>query len=91
MLFSRFKSYQSGTWSKTKFLRKDLWKHPINKYDICIIFGTEEMMAQLEEKFENELIKGSSKVVACRFPLVKKKPVKVLSDGNVDTVWVYDF
>lgn len=48
------------------------------------------MMTKLEEKFEKELRKGT-KVIACRFPLSNKKPIQVLSDGDVDTVWIYEF
>lgn len=47
-------------------------------------------MTKLEEKFEKELPKGST-VIACRFPLSNRKPSKILSDGDTDTVWVYKF
>lgn len=90
VLYSRFKSLQTGTSSKTKFFRKDLWKYPLNNYNYCVIFGVEEMMTRLEDKFEKELQKGSQ-VIACRFPLPNKKPIKVLSDGDVDSVWIYQF
>lgn len=48
------------------------------------------MMPRLEEKFEKELEKGS-KVIACRFPLPNKKPINIITDGDVDTVWIYEF
>ena len=47
------------------FARQDLWKSDMSKYDNVVIFGVEQMMAQLEEKLEKEL-KGGSTVVACR-------------------------
>ena len=37
----------------------------MSKYDNVVIFGVEQMMAQLEEKLEKELKDGST-VVACR-------------------------
>jgi hypothetical protein len=55
-----------------------------------VIFGVEEMMPRLEEKFESELAKGS-KVIACRFPLPNRKAAKVIVDEGVDTVWIYEF
>jgi hypothetical protein len=87
VLYSRLASLRSGTSQNTKFFRKDLWKFPLTTYQYCIIFGVEEMMERLEEKFERELPKGST-VVACRFPLPNKKPTKVLPDSEV---WVYEF
>jgi len=48
------------------------------------------MMTKLEEKFDKELKKGST-VIACRFPLPTKSPTRVLSDGDVDSVWIYEY
>lgn len=47
------------------------------------------MMEKLEEKFEKEL-PANSTIIACRFPLKKRKPCRILSDGETDTVWVYN-
>ncbi|XP_070494064.1 ATP synthase subunit C lysine N-methyltransferase [Chironomus tepperi] len=90
VLYSRLASLRSGTSKNTKFFRKDLWKYPLDSYNYCVIFGVEEMMIKLEEKFDKELKKGST-VIACRFPLPNKSPTRVLSDGDVDTVWIYDY
>jgi hypothetical protein len=80
---------RSGVSDRTKFYRKDLWKFPLSSYNYCVIFGVEEMMEKLEEKFEKELLPGST-IIACRFPLKTRKPTSVLSDGETDTVWVYN-
>lgn len=88
VLYSRFAAMRAGVSKTTKFYRKDLWKFPLSSYNYCIIFGVQEMMEKLEDKFDAELQKDST-VIACRFPL-KKKPSQVLSDGETDTVWVYD-
>lgn len=49
------------------------------------------MMSRLEDKFEKELHPGAT-VIACRFPLSNKKPIRIISDGgDTDTVWVYQF
>lgn len=79
----------SGVANKTKFYRKDLWKFPLSSYNYCVIFGVEEMMEKLEEKFDRELPLTST-IIACRFPLKNRKPSQVLSDGETDTVWVYE-
>lgn len=73
---------------KAKFYRKDLWKFPLSSYNYCIIFGVEEMMEKLEEKFEKEL-PASSTIIACRFPLKNRIPSEVITDGDTDSVWVY--
>lgn len=88
VLYSRLSARTSGVSDKTKFFRRDLWKFPLSSYNYCIIFGVEEMMGKLEEKFDKELPKSST-IIACRFPLKNRKPSQVLSDGETDTVWVY--
>lgn len=45
-------------------------------------------MEDLTEKFNNEL--KESTVVACRFPLPSKSPIKIIGTG-IDRVWVYHF
>ncbi|CRK92512.1 CLUMA_CG006083, isoform A, partial [Clunio marinus] len=88
-LYSRIAALRGGVSKTAKFYRKDLWKFPLSSYNYCVIFGVEEMMEKLEEKFQNELKDGST-IIACRFPLKNWKPTKVLSDGDTDTVWVYN-
>ena len=56
---------RAGLRGQATFARQDLWKSDMSKYDNVVIFGVEQMMAQLEEKLEKEL-KGGSTVVACR-------------------------
>jgi hypothetical protein len=79
---------RSGVSANTKFYRKDLWKFPLSSYNYCVIFGVEEMMEKLEEKFEKEL-PANSTIIACRFPLKNRKPSQVIQDGDTDSVWVY--
>lgn len=89
VLYSRFSALRSGVSKNTKFFRKDLWKFPLSSYNYCVIFGVEEMMKPLEEKFIKEMPKDS-RIIACRFPLPTMQPTNVISDGETDTVWVYD-
>ena len=67
MYFSilRFAAVRAGLRGQATFARQDLWKSDMSKYDNVVIFGVEQMMAQLEEKLEKELKDGST-VVACR-------------------------
>ena len=67
MYFSilRFAAVRAGLRGQATFARQDLWKSDMSKYDNVVIFGVEQMMAQLEEKLEKELKDGSA-VVACR-------------------------
>lgn len=89
VLYSRLAALRAGVSDHTKFYRKDLWKFPLSSYNYCVIFGVEEMMEKLEEKFEKEL-PATSTIIACRFPLKNRKPSQIFSDGETDTVWVYD-
>ncbi|XP_015597730.2 protein FAM173B [Cephus cinctus] len=87
VLYSRFQAVSQGISSKTSFYRKDLWKFNVNKYDNVVIFGVEQMMNDVEEKFIREL-RSNCTIVACRFPLPNVKPLNTIGHG-VDTVWVY--
>lgn len=88
VLYSKVSAVKNGFGASTKFFRKDLWKYNVSKYDNIVIFGVEQMMADLEKKFLNEC-KPECHIVACRFPLPNMTPVKTYGHG-VDTVWVYD-
>lgn len=85
--YSRLKSLTSGTLSKTSFIRKDMWKYNLSKYDNVVIFGVDQMMQEIEDKFCTEL-REDSVIVACRFPLPSIRAIKTIGEG-VDTVWVY--
>eukprot|EP00088_Acartia_fossae_P060320 TRINITY_DN7220_c0_g1_i10.p1 TRINITY_DN7220_c0_g1~~TRINITY_DN7220_c0_g1_i10.p1 ORF type:complete len:246 (+),score=44.12 TRINITY_DN7220_c0_g1_i10:44-781(+) len=85
--YSRYKARMAGLSRMTGFYRADLWKHNLNKYDNIVIFGVEQMMADLEKKMISE-VKPDSLVVACRFKFPGLKPIKEIGSG-VDTVWTY--
>ncbi|XP_014245623.1 protein FAM173B isoform X1 [Cimex lectularius] len=88
VLYSKFAAFKAGLSKSTNFYRRDLWAFPIHSYRNVVIFGTEEMMADIEEKFSKELL--NSNVVACRFPLPNREPIKTIGSG-IDTVWLYEF
>lgn len=85
--FSRLKARQLGLSRSSSFYRTDLWKHDLNQYDNIVIFGVEQMMADLEKKMIKE-VKHDSLVVACRFKFPGLVPIKEIGTG-VDTVWTY--
>ncbi|XP_046753897.1 ATP synthase subunit C lysine N-methyltransferase isoform X1 [Diprion similis] len=85
--YSRFTAITRGLSTRVTFFRKDLWKFNLKKYDNVVIFGVQQMMDEVEEKFNSEL-KRDSLIIACRFPLPNLEPVAILGHG-VDTVWVY--
>ncbi|XP_044261392.1 ATP synthase subunit C lysine N-methyltransferase [Tribolium madens] len=88
VLYSRLNSLRKSLSKKTTFYRKDLWSFHVGDYDNIVIFGVEQMMAALENKFNTECKNGCI-VVACRFPLPNRKPFKTFGHG-VDTVWAYE-
>uniref|UniRef100_A0A0A9W502 Protein FAM173B n=2 Tax=Lygus hesperus TaxID=30085 RepID=A0A0A9W502_LYGHE len=88
VLYSRISALRSGVSRNASFHRKDLWTFDLKPYDNIVIFGVKEMMADLNEKFDKEL--SNTHVVACRFPLPNRQPIKVHGTG-IDTVWLYHF
>ncbi|XP_017781383.1 PREDICTED: protein FAM173B [Nicrophorus vespilloides] len=90
VLYSRIDAFKRGksVSSRTNFFRKNLWKYGISDYDNIVIFGVEQMMADLEKKFIAEC-KSDCKIIACRFPLPNLKPIRTVGEG-VDTVWLYE-
>lgn len=85
--YSRLSALTKGLSSQTSFFRKDLWKYNLQNYNNVVIFGVEQMMEDIEEKFNTELQKNSV-IIACRFPLPSKQPIATIGEG-VDTVWIY--
>ena len=62
-------------------------KYNLKNYDNVCIFGVEQMMEKLDQKFHEEL-KPGTRIVVCRFPLKDREPVEVFGSG-IDTVWLY--
>ncbi|KAK0177373.1 hypothetical protein PV328_001435 [Microctonus aethiopoides] len=87
VLYSKISAYIQGLSSKAIFHQKDLWNINLNKYDNVILFGVEQMMPQIEQKFIAEL-KHDCTIVVCRFPLPTMTPIKIIGHG-VDKVWIY--
>ncbi|XP_014273362.1 ATP synthase subunit C lysine N-methyltransferase [Halyomorpha halys] len=88
VFYSKINSIRLGFSKNANFYCQDLWKFQLQPYKNVVIFGVKEMMEELTEKFNNEL--KDSTVVACRFPLPSKKPIKIIGTG-IDRVWVYHF
>ncbi|XP_030754508.1 ATP synthase subunit C lysine N-methyltransferase [Sitophilus oryzae] len=88
VLYSKIKAFKSGLSSKnSKFIKADLWKYNISNYDVIVIFGVDQMMKDLEKKFNDEC-KPTCNILACRFPLPNMTPIKTVGCG-IDTVWLY--
>ncbi|KAK2588650.1 hypothetical protein KPH14_006416 [Odynerus spinipes] len=85
--YSRLMAVTKGLSSQTSFLRRDLWKCNLRDYDNVVIFGVEQMMEDIEQKFNTELQRDSV-IIACRFPLPNKDPIATIGEG-VDAVWIY--
>ncbi|XP_011497392.1 PREDICTED: protein FAM173B [Ceratosolen solmsi marchali] len=85
--FSKLSAINHGVSSKTLFLRKNLWKYNLEKYDNIVIFVVTEMIEDLIAKFQSEL-KPNCSIIVCRFPLQNYKPISTIGEG-LDTVWVY--
>ncbi|KAI4484203.1 hypothetical protein M0804_007659 [Polistes exclamans] len=85
--YSRLMAFKNGLRSQTCFFRENLWKCDLRNYNNVILFGVEQMMGDIEEKFNTELQKDSV-IIACRFPLPNMNPIATIGEG-VDTVWLY--
>jgi protein-L-isoaspartate O-methyltransferase len=88
VFYSRLRAWRLGLDPHVSFVRTDLWKFDLKPFDNVVIFGVDEMMLPLKDKFEKELKLGS-RIVACRFPVEEWKPSSTIGEG-IDTVWVYD-
>ncbi|XP_066144685.1 ATP synthase subunit C lysine N-methyltransferase [Euwallacea fornicatus] len=88
VLYSKVAAIRQGLGKQTKFFRQDLWKYNVAKYDNIIIFGVEQMMTDLENKFLQEC-KSDCRILACRFPMPNLTPTKTIGHG-IDTVWIYE-
>jgi len=87
VLYSKIAAGLLGLRRNATFQRLDLWKTDLSEYDKIVIFGVAEMMPTLRDKLLKEM-KKESKVVACRFPIPKWKPIDMIDQG-IDSVWVY--
>uniref|UniRef100_A0A8D8ULQ0 Protein FAM173B n=1 Tax=Cacopsylla melanoneura TaxID=428564 RepID=A0A8D8ULQ0_9HEMI len=88
VLYSKWSAWRQGVSRDCSFFKTDLWKYSLRPYPNIVIFGVEQMMPPLEDKFCNELV--NSWVIACRFPLMHSKPVLTIGEG-IDAVWCYQF
>lgn len=85
--FCRLHSLFTGQMVKLKYVRGDLWKYPMNRYDYICIFGVESMM----KPFARYLIDQNNRnqiIFACRFPIEDLNQVDAVGSG-IDTVWIY--
>ncbi|GLV36983.1 uncharacterized protein CBL_02184 [Carabus blaptoides fortunei] len=87
VLYSTLTALKHGETARTKFFCKDLWKFNLKPYDNVVIFGVEQMMADLEKKILVECRQDCT-IVACRFKLPTLVPSRTVGSG-IDTVWVY--
>lgn len=101
VFYSKFKALTS--WSRLKkemyveptmpifyprFHRADLWKFDMSKYDVIVVFGVQEMMADLASKLKKEM-KPDCLIVSCRSPITEYKSIYHL-DEDIDSIWIYD-
>ncbi|XP_076174189.1 ATP synthase subunit C lysine N-methyltransferase isoform X2 [Ptiloglossa arizonensis] len=85
--YSRLKALLTGLSSQTTFIKQNLWKYNLRNYDNIVLFGVDQMMQDIENKFVTELQKDCV-IIACRFPLPNMNAMKIVGEG-VDTVWIY--
>lgn len=85
--YSRWAAWRGGVVTSTSFITKNLWHFDLRDYQNIVIFGVEEMMADLEAKLSQELTTDGL-VIACRFPLPSWTPTATIGQG-IDSVWLY--
>ncbi|XP_076241922.1 ATP synthase subunit C lysine N-methyltransferase [Calliopsis andreniformis] len=85
--YSKLKALSTGLSSQTTFIKQNLWKHNLSKYDNIVLFGVDQMMPDIEKKILTELQKECF-VVTCRFPLPNMRAINKVGEG-LDTVWIY--
>lgn len=93
--YCRLKSRLLGLHNHTNFLHGDLLEVNYTDFHHIVIFGVDTLMPVLEKKLTEASLSGFGKphqlhVIACRFPLPRTRPLRVIGTG-VDTVWSYTF
>jgi len=71
-----------------RFRRADLWKMNMSEYDVIVVFGVQEMMADLASKLKKEM-RPDCLIVSCRSPITEYKSIFHL-DEELDSIWIYD-
>ncbi|KAJ1347251.1 hypothetical protein KIN20_002268 [Parelaphostrongylus tenuis] len=87
--YSKYRAARTGLSSKAKFHHMDIFKTDLERFNITVIFGAENLMADLLPKL-SEMRSGTS-LLCCRFPLPECdhfKPIAQTGDG-IDAVYVY--
>ncbi|XP_624435.2 protein N-lysine methyltransferase FAM173B [Apis mellifera] len=85
--YSKLKALITRSSLQTTFIKQNLWKHNLKRYNNIVLFGVDQMMKDIETKFIKELQEDCI-IIACRFPLPTMTEIKIIGEGN-DTVWVY--
>ena len=70
-----------------RFQRANFWNIKMNSYDLIIVFGVQEMMADLAIKLKHEM-PVNCLIVSCRSPIIEYDSIHHLDD-ELDSVWIY--
>ncbi|EPB74456.1 hypothetical protein ANCCEY_06466 [Ancylostoma ceylanicum] len=87
--YSKYRAARVGLGSTAKFRRRNIFHTDLKPYNTAVIFGAENLMADLLPKL-TEMRSGTS-LLACRFPLPESdqfKSVAQIGEG-IDAVYVY--
>ncbi|KAL3068427.1 hypothetical protein niasHT_030718 [Heterodera trifolii] len=90
VIASRFSAWRKGFSNSANFVRGDIFKTDLSKYNTAILFGTESLVDHFAPKL-NEM-RTDSNLVLCRFPLRSDESGWELrhSEGvGCDQAWLY--
>lgn len=94
-LWSRLVRSRMGNPSNVEFRRADFYTTSFSDATKIYVFLCTSVMAELEPKFEQELV--GTLLVSCNFPFPTKKPIRVVdvesaqAGGIFRTLYVYQF
>eukprot|EP00123_Amoebidium_parasiticum_P013798 comp22156_c0_seq1/m.32476 comp22156_c0_seq1/g.32476 ORF comp22156_c0_seq1/g.32476 comp22156_c0_seq1/m.32476 type:complete len:235 (-) comp22156_c0_seq1:253-957(-) len=83
VLYSKYRAWRMGVSHLAKFQRRDLWKVDLKPFSTIVVFGVQEMMPDLEQKFTRDM-RDDAEVLAGRFPLATWEPYKEVVDPKGD-------
>ncbi|VVC32522.1 S-adenosyl-L-methionine-dependent methyltransferase [Cinara cedri] len=82
VLYSRLVAIKSSVQPSPKFVRTDLWKYHLKPFSNVVIFGVEEMMLDLENKFLTELSDGTTKFGPIKYARSSHNSLKIVFIGR---------
>eukprot|EP00049_Salpingoeca_infusionum_P005276 m.90366 g.90366 ORF g.90366 m.90366 type:complete len:221 (+) comp12915_c0_seq5:331-993(+) len=91
VFFSKLRAALSGpdVFKQTSFKVQDLWTVSVQEYDVIMVFGVQDMMAELDERILSKA-SPTARIISCEFKLPGREPTQQIQTDGSRTLWVFD-